>query len=194
MARKFQILLLGFVLALVGSACGSSDDKTTAGPDVSALAPADNEISGWVGDPMNGFNGVTQIVRTYAAAVQLIDGSADPFFQESTGKVTAKGLAYNKYAKTGTTLTIDHRAWQLASAADCATVYADLMNYGQYSGQQWSPIALGDQARIALAVVARVNVCKGAYLIETALSNSTAADLGQAELLAFVNPVLAKIP
>jgi hypothetical protein len=195
MARTNRVLFLGLVLALVGAACGSSDDaKTTTAPDVAALAPADNVVPGWVGDTTNATTGgVTKIARNYTDAVNLIDGSADPFWKQSTG-ITAKGLAMNNYVNTANaTITIEHKAWQLASAADCLTVYADLLTYATYSAQPWQDIALGDKARVASAVAVRINVCKGAYLLETSLFGD-ASSAGKDRLVEFLTPILAKIP
>jgi hypothetical protein len=136
--------------------------------------------------------GKTRIARTYADAVALIDGSADPFFSSS---VTAKALAYQNYVNTGNpAVTINLRAWQFASAADCQTVYASLMNYPTYSSQPWVAGGLGDVSRIANSGGTwRVNVCKGAYLIESALLGAGGGS-GQNLLVSFVNAILAKIP
>jgi hypothetical protein len=194
MARKFQILLLGLVLALVGWACSSGGGAAAStAPDIATLAPADNAVSGWVGDPSKLLTaGTTKIARTYDDAVNLIDGSADPYWSTKTG-VSAVALAYQNYMNGA--LTLELRVWQLASAADCATVYADLMTYSQYSSLTWTPITLGDTARISLTNGGtwHLNVCKGAYLIEDILTgDSTTA--GQTTLVDFTNVILAKIP
>jgi hypothetical protein len=194
MASFYKALLFGFVLALVGWACGSGGGAAaTTGPEVSALAPANDEVSNWIGDTTNvKTGGVAKVATNYTDAVALVDGSADPFWKQSTG-IAAKAFAYNTYVNTANpAITIDHRVWQLASAADCLTVYADLLTYQQYV-QPWTDVQLGDKARVAIQVAVRVNVCKGAYLIETSLFGDPSA-AGQAELLKFVNAMLAKIP
>jgi hypothetical protein len=172
---------------------GAGGTTTVTGPDLSALAPANNEVTGWVGDTTNPrTGGVAKIARNKTDAVNLIDGSADPFF---SGGVTAKGLAYQVYVNSVIpALGIDLRAWQLASTSDCQQVYANLLSYSTYSGQPWQDIALGDEARIASrGIGVRVNVCKGTYLIEAALSGD-ATQQGRDKLVAFVNAILAKIP
>jgi hypothetical protein len=197
MARFFNALFLGFVLALVGWSCGSGDDakKTNSGPDVSALAPADNAVPGWAGDATKPLTaGTTKIVRNYNDAVQLIDGSADPYWSTKTG-VSAVGLAFQNYANGA--LTLELRVWQLASAADCAKVYEDLMTYSQYYSLTWNPptITLGDAARISLTGGGtwHLNVRKGAYLIEEILVGDS-TDAGQTAMVNFTQAILAKIP
>jgi hypothetical protein len=124
--------------------------------------------------------------------VNLIDGSADPFFNWT---VAAKALAYQNYVNTGNpALTINLRAWQFASAADCQKAYVNTMSYPTYSSQPWVAAGLGDVSRIANSGGTwRVNVCKGAYLIESALMGANGG-AGQNMLVAFVNAILAKIP
>jgi hypothetical protein len=197
MARKFQILLLGLVLALVGWACGSSDAKTTAaGPDISALAPANNDVPGWIGDTTEPLtNGVAQVARNKTDAVNLIDGSADAFYDNAFVTVA---LVWNKYVNTTTTpaLAINHRVWQMATAADCVGIYNWLRANSQtYSLQPWVDVPnLGDVARQSIqGGTVRINVCKGAYLVETALSGDETT-VGQNALRAFMDWVLAKTP
>jgi hypothetical protein len=193
MTRFLNLLFLGFVLSLVGWSCGSGGgDEKKPEPDVSTLAPADNQVSGWVGDTTDAKTfGVTKIAHTFDEATALIDGSADPFYST----VTAKALAYQVYVNSAMPgLKIDLKVWQLASPADCQTVYNALASNPTYVGQPWEPIALGDGARIAAkGGTVRVNICKGSYLIEAALMGDM-TDVGRNTLVAFVNVILAKIP
>jgi hypothetical protein len=198
MARFFNSLLLGSVLALVGSACGSSDTKKTeTATDITTLAPADNQVSGWIGDTTNLLtNGVPTVATNKTDAVNLIDGSADAFFDNA---FVAKALVFNRYVNTtnpAALLTINHKVWQMASAADCVGIYDWLRaNSPTYMSQPWQDVAgLGDVARESnMGGTIRFNICKGAYLVETDMQGDDTA-AGETTLRAFVDWVLAKIP
>ena len=109
---------------------------TSGMPAPVSLVPAANAIPGWTLDQNSSLTASGPAVATdNASATALIDGAADPFYDSSKG-YQAKGLAWEVYANG--TYSTDLKIWQMASAADAAQLYTDLLIEPLYANVVWT--------------------------------------------------------
>jgi len=120
--------------------------KLNSGSTAASLVPQASDIAGgWIPDQDQGFT-ATNGPRTGTTLDQVtafIDGGADPFFCTDTADpqkhcsalYQAQAFAWEIFMQSSGTspYTLDVRVWQMASAADAARVYTDLLQYALYS-------------------------------------------------------------
>jgi hypothetical protein len=111
--------------------------KVGAGKAVASIAtlvPASNEVAGWSFDPDNAKTAsAPAVATTKQQAVDLIDGSAEPFY--ATG-YQAVAFAWANYVKD--TYNLELYVWQMASAADVTKLYVDLLQNPLYAAPTWT--------------------------------------------------------
>jgi hypothetical protein len=195
--KKGFILICGACLTLCVSCGGSSDDDSSGGAGGAGgtkastsvqfedLFPADNQVSGWVEDTESGASGV-EIAKTDQQAVDLIDGSADPFIEHGFAQF---GREY--YKKSDSKLEL--QVWQMDSAKVAGELYTDLTTKNAvYLSIQWNDVAIGEQGRIANTGASWwVNARKGAYYVEAKINPAT--DDTKSDVQDFAKKVISKL-
>jgi hypothetical protein len=121
--------VIGFAQEVVGG-------LTSGTPAPATLVPLADSSSGWMLDQNSSKTASGVAVATDAtSATALIDGAADPFY-DPTKSYQAKGLAWEVYSNG--TYSLDLKVWQMASAANAAQLYTDLLDNSLYSNVTWT--------------------------------------------------------
>ncbi|HJX67027.1 MAG TPA: DUF6599 family protein, partial [Polyangia bacterium] len=127
---------------------------TSGMPAPVSLVPPANAIPGWTLDQNNPLTASGPAVATdNASATALIDGAADAFYDPSKS-YQAKGLAWDVYANG--TYSIDLKIWQMASAADAAQLYTDLLIEPLYANVMWTTCSGTDCPQDAVPVTVAI--------------------------------------
>ena len=191
-----------------GSAGGGAGGTAGAGGTdvVSAIVPGDNKVRDWVRDPSEPkvANMVAAIATTKTAAVDLIDGGADPFYASTTPNVFAWQNYINtnfKPADGSSGYLLKLYVLQMPSAAQATSLYTSLLDgtHSLYSSNAnpWvtmSP-AIGDEARIVNSLTDWwINFRKGVYYCEVRLTYSESSDaVGKQQTIDFATAVAANM-
>jgi hypothetical protein len=169
---------------------------------VEAIIPRDNTVTGWVVDPSEPkvAGKVAAIATTQTAAVDYIDGGADPFYSASfTPSVFAWQNYMNSTVNPPDGYTVKLYVLQLPSVAQATALYDSLIDgtHSLYSTNTWadtSPV-IGDRARITNSGTDWwINFRKGVYYSEVRLTYAEKTDLvGQQQTVSFATAVAAKM-
>jgi hypothetical protein len=107
-----------------------------SGSTALSLVPLPSELSGkWIYDPEKGETAQGPVVATtFDEASRFFDGGADPFYNSAKG-YSAKVSAWANYRETpgDAAYYLDLRIWEMASAADAASLYNDLLQFAYWS-------------------------------------------------------------
>jgi hypothetical protein len=115
--------------------------KVNAGATALSTIPALSELPGsWSNYPDNSYTVAGPVTATtFEKATEWIDGGADPFF---TDAYKAKAFGFANYIVNDASLAdpywFELRFWQMASAADAAKVYKDLLGNSYYNTTEWA--------------------------------------------------------
>jgi hypothetical protein len=109
-----------------------------SGTGALALVPSASELPGsWANDSDVGYTADGPVLATdFAKATEFIDGGADPFYDQSkTYKAAAFAWANFKESDPSkdSPYGLDLRVWEMASAANAKSLYADLLSNSLYS-------------------------------------------------------------
>jgi hypothetical protein len=107
-----------------------------SGSTALSLVPLPSELPGkWIYDPEMGMTAAGPMVATtFDEATKYINGGADPFYNSTKG-YSAKVFAWANYRETpgDAAYYLDLRIWEMASPADAASLYSDLLQNALYS-------------------------------------------------------------
>jgi hypothetical protein len=117
-----------------------------SGSTAVSLVPLPSELAGkWIYDPEIEMTAAGPVVaKTFDEATNYIDGGADPFYNSGKG-YSAKVLAWANYRETpgDAAYYLDLRVWEMASAADAASLYTDLLQNALWSSVSWKTCQSG---------------------------------------------------
>lgn len=191
-----------------GGAAGGGASGTSA---IEATIPRDNTVAGWKVD-QTGSNVAAGKVAGIATSLDqasnstpgslALDGSADPFYANSTPTY----LALQNYVNNALNTAGDPPGYslkllvlQMPDAAQATALYTSLVDgtHSLYTSNTWTDLspAIGDASRITNSGTDWwVNFRKGVYYVEVRLTYADSTDtVGKGETLKFANAVLAKM-
>ena len=193
------ILICGAVFAL-GMSCDDQSDSGKSGSGGSGgaggttgsksikfedLFPVANQVSGWVEDSESGASGI-EIAKSDQEAVDLIDGSADPF--------VAHGFElFGREHYKNDTSKLELQVWKMDSAKIAGELFSDLTaTNAVYKSIQWNDLAIGQKGRVANTGASWwVNAFSGAYYVEAKINPAT--DQSKSDAQDFAKAVISKL-
>jgi len=167
---------------------------------VAAIVPVDNAVTGWVLDPSEPkvAGKVAAIATTQTAAVDLIDGGADPFYGASFAPTVFAWQNYmNSTVNPPDGYTLILYVLQMPSVAQATALYDSLVDgtHSLYSTNTWTDASVGDKARITNSGTDWwINFRKGTYYSQVRLTYAEKTDLaGKQATIDFALAVAAKM-